>query len=240
MRESAGISAAMDDKQIEDLIKDWLPRIKLLINKVGFGARDKELLTNELMEKVWKCTPQFDPARQVKFETYLNRCLVNHIQVFIRCEQRKKHSFLTGHPSLNDEAPGYTRNPSLNEELPRCAHGPSIDSSTALTYGDVVADKKSKSVDQTVFELQIEEVKNLLPDICRDILTMVMSGYSFTEIAESLHEERIVIREMWRQVIAPLIEEEFNLDLLYDDTSGDIECRKTLRLESLREQKPKN
>jgi RNA polymerase sigma factor (sigma-70 family) len=163
----------------------------MLINKFAFGARDKELLENELEEKVWRCWERFDPERGVKFDTFCNGCLLNHIQVFIRREGRKKHTFVS-------------RSLSLDEEVTNNSH----DGNNTMTRGDLIPEpSRLDRLEETIFGIELDKVIVLLPPEAKDILCLLLQGYSITEASEHLQESRTFVKGVVDQCLKPLLAE---------------------------------
>ncbi len=168
---------------VEEILQEWKPKIKIMISRLGFGAEDKGLLENELLEKVYSCIVEYDDSYDNSFATFTNKCLKNHIQVHIRSEQRKKHAFISDALSLD-----------------YCIE----EGDTIL---DLVANPKSPTSDSLIFHIMMKDVMNILPDVCKDIVRMLCDGASETEIARSIGEETALVRGYIEQCIQPLISE---------------------------------
>ena len=133
----------------------------------------------------------------MKFDTFANGCILNHIQVFIRREGRKKHSFVT-------------RALSLDEQIEKSK---STNGSSVLTRADIIPDsKQSNKLDETVFSIELGKVMVLLPPIAKNILCLLIQGYSVTEAADKLHESRIFVKGVIDQCLKPLLVEIMELD----------------------------
>jgi len=155
----------------------------MMIARCGFGAEDKELLENELLEKVVTCIEEYDTSYDAKFDTFTNRCLMNHIQVHLRGEKRKKHSFISNSMSLD-----YT-----------------IDEGD--TISELIADPKAISADTIIFNITLSEIMNLLPDVCKEIVSLLCAGLSESEIARIIGEESRLVRGYIEECIQPLVVE---------------------------------
>ena len=173
---------------VEEILQDWKPRIKMLIRRFAFGAKDKELLENELLEKVYQCISDYDDTYEAKFETFTNRCLTNHIQVHLRGEQRIKHSFISSALSLD-----------------YCVE----DGDTIV---EMVASPKAITSDALILSIMIKDALELLPDVCKDIVFLLSEGASETEIARAIGEESQLVRGYIEECIQPLI-----ADMIFDE-----------------------
>jgi len=175
--------------EIEKLLDIWKPKIRILIKKYAFGISDKELLFNELLEKVYICSTKFDPDRNVKFETFTNKCLLNHLQVALRREKRRKHSFITDSISLDQK------------------------DDNGLSVEDLIEDRTINVDNSVMLEFQTQEIISYLPEICKTILILTYEGHKPREIAKTLNEKTIFIKCVIEKVLRPLFEKELGVKI---------------------------
>jgi len=168
---------------VEEVLHDWRTKIQILIAKSAFGAEDKGLLENELLEKVYNCIMDYDESYDVTFSTFTNKCLQNHIQVYLRREQRKKHAFISDAMSLDY----------------------SIEDGD--TIQELIPDRKNPSADAIIFSIMVEDLLNLLPDTCKDIVKLLCDGLSESEVAKAIGEETLLVRCYIEECIRPLMQE---------------------------------
>jgi DNA-directed RNA polymerase specialized sigma24 family protein len=168
---------------VEEILLEWRKKIQILIARSAFGAEDKGLLENELLEKVYNCIVDYDETYDVTFSTFTNKCLQNHIQVYLRREQRKKHAFISDAVSLD-----------------YCVED-------GDTISELIADKKNPNADAIVFSIMVEDLLDLLPAVCKDIVKLLCDGLSESEIARSIGEDTIMVRCFIEECIRPLMQD---------------------------------
>ncbi|MFA5037018.1 MAG: hypothetical protein WC479_07565 [Candidatus Izemoplasmatales bacterium] len=168
---------------VEEILHEWRPKVQILIAKSAFGAEDKGLLENELLEKVYNCIETFDESYDVEFSTFTNRCLQNHIQVYLRREQRKKHAFISDAISLDY----------------------SIEDGD--TISELIPDKRNPNADAIVFSIIVDDLLDLLPDVCKDIVKLLAEGLSESDVARAIGEETLLVRCYIEECIRPLMHE---------------------------------
>ncbi len=141
------------------------------------------MLENELLEKVYDCISSYDASYDVEFSTFTNKCLQNHIQVYLRREQRKKHAFISDAVSLDY----------------------SIEDGD--TISELIPDKKNPNADAIVLSIMLEELLDLLPDVCKDIIKLLGEGFTEAEIGKAIGEETLLVRCYIEDCIRPLMQE---------------------------------
>lgn len=173
---------------VEEIIKEWNPTIRRIIATKGFGAIDKGLLENELMEKVYNCIKEYNPALDVRFSTFVNTCLTNHIFVFIRGEKRKKRAFITDAMSLDYVSEDGV---STEETIARVSIEPEID-----------------------FKIILDQVLEILPEYLKAILLLLYDGYSETEIALEMKMDTELVKGYIQECLRPRMREMLGMETL--------------------------
>jgi DNA-directed RNA polymerase specialized sigma24 family protein len=170
---------------VEEILKTWEPKIKALIKRYAFGARDKDLLENELKEKVYDCIKNYRWDYDTSFDTFTNTCLRNHIFIYIRAENRLKHKNLNDALSIDQN----------NQE--------------AIDPIETIEDESIDTPNDLLFKAFIEELFSGLPEILLDITKLLMehTDINTSDIAEILQEPEELISGMISEVIKPYLAE---------------------------------
>jgi len=156
----------------------------MMIARNAFGADDKGILENELLHKVYECIEKYDPSYDATFDTFVNKCLTNHIQVHLRSQKRKKHAFITDAISIN-----------------YC-----VEDGDCIS--DLIADPETIRPDAMLFVAQLNEILDVLPDVCKDIAKLICEGMlTESEIGKMIGEDTELVKAFISECIRPLIEE---------------------------------
>ncbi|MDR1687195.1 MAG: RNA polymerase sporulation sigma factor SigH [Clostridiales bacterium] len=153
------------------LLEKYKSLVKITARPYFIIGADRDDIIQEGMIGLYKAVRDFDPSKNVTFESFAGLCVTRQIITAIKSAGRKKHSPLNSSVSLNQNIDG--EDYSFMEILPQ---------SQSQSPEDLLINKETKNF----IEIQIEKK---LSEMESNVLRLFLLGKSYAEIAKIVKKD---------------------------------------------------
>lgn len=161
----------LGDTKIMDFILDkYKPLVRKKANAMYLIGGDTDDLIQEGMIGLFKAIRDYNPEKESSFYHFAELCISRQIYTVVEASNRKKHAPLNSYVSLYS---------GTNEE--------GVVLADSLTSG-VTEDPEQMMIDQENLTLFLENVKERLSKMERQVLDLYLAGSNYQQIAEELEK----------------------------------------------------
>lgn len=163
-----------DKTALNRLIDRYKDAVEIKVTKFYISGAEKDDIMQEGLIGLYKSIRDFDLDKQISFKTFANLCIERQIITAIKGSNRQKHMPLNSYVSLNNTSYENDNGEVENQLIDVLNSNTIEDPLDTITKNEYMKDVE-KSISQS------------LSDFEKRVLTKLVQGQSYNEIAESLN-----------------------------------------------------
>ncbi len=163
-----------DKTALNRLIDRYKDAVEIKVTKFYISGAEKDDIVQEGLIGLYKSIRDFDLSKQNSFKTFANLCIERQIITAIKGSNRQKHMPLNSYVSLNTTSYENDNGEVENQLIDVLNSNTIEDPLETITKNEYMKDVE-KSINQS------------LSDFEKKVLTKLVQGQSYNEIAESLN-----------------------------------------------------
>ena len=163
-----------DKTALNRLIDRYKDAVEIKVTKFYISGAEKDDIVQEGLIGLYKSIRDFDLTKQNSFKTFANLCIERQIITAIKGSNRQKHMPLNSYVSLNNTSYENDNGEMENQLIDVFDSNTIEDPLETITKNEYMKDVE-KSINQTLSSFE------------KRVLTKLVQGQSYNEIAESLN-----------------------------------------------------
>lgn len=163
-----------DKTALNRLIDRYKDAVEIKVTKFYISGAEKDDIMQEGLIGLYKSIRDFDLTKQNSFKTFANLCIERQIITAIKGSNRQKHMPLNSYVSLNNTSYENDNGEMENQLIDVFDSNTIEDPLETITKNEYMKDVE-KSINQTLSSFE------------KRVLTKLVQGQSYNEIAESLN-----------------------------------------------------